>query len=162
MRDRGRSQNSLIISVITVILVVCLDRILKSFFYNHLLVGESIPIIRNIFHITLVHNTGIAFGLFKNHGVIFIIIPIVTIIVIGYCLYRYHNHPEVSRFYVIAFSLILAGAMGNLIDRLIFGYVIDFIDFRIWPVFNLADSAITTGVFLILIKYIPSCIKITK
>ncbi|MCX5681683.1 MAG: signal peptidase II, partial [Candidatus Omnitrophica bacterium] len=60
---------------------------------------------------------------------------------------------------VFAFSLIIGGAFGNLIDRLQFGYVIDFIDFRIWPVFNIADSAITVGAFLLIIKCIPSSAK---
>ena len=64
-----------------------------------------------------------------------------------------------SRTYIIAFSLILGGAIGNLIDRMMYGYVIDFIDFRIWPVFNIADSAITVGAVIIALKCIPSSAK---
>ena len=60
---------------------------------------------------------------------------------------------------LVAFSLILGGALGNLIDRLRFGYVIDFLDFRIWPVFNIADSAITIGIILLIITCIPSFSK---
>jgi signal peptidase II len=123
---------------------------------------ESLPIIRDYFHMTLVHNTGIAFGLFKNQGIVFIIIPVIAIILLGYNIYYYKNNDEnLSRLYIVAFSLILGGAIGNLIDRILFGYVIDFIDLRVWPVFNLADSAITIGALIIALKYIPSA-KIKK
>ena len=113
--------------------------------------------IRGILHMTLVHNTGIAFGLFKNHGMVYIIIPIIAVILLVYniCYYKY-NEEKLSRLYIFAFSSILGGAIGNLIDRIYFGYVIDFIDFRIWPVFNIADSAITIGAIIIAIKCIPS------
>lgn len=154
-----RSRITILISGITVLSVVFLDRVSKILFSNLLSLGESIPVIRNVFHFTLVHNTGIAFGLFKNQGIVFVIIPIIAVILIGFNIYYYRNSKEVSRIYIVAFSLILGGAIGNLIDRIYFGHVIDFIDFRIWPVFNLADSAITVGAVIILIKCIPSFVK---
>ena len=129
------------------------------FFAGALSLGESIPVIRNIFHFTLVHNTGIAFGLFKNQGIVFIIVPIIAIILIAFNIYYYRNNDYVGRAYLIGFSLILAGAIGNLIDRILFGHVIDFIDLRVWPVFNTADSAITIGTIIILFKCIPSFAK---
>lgn len=99
---------------------------------------------------TLVYNTGIAFGLFKDQGVVFIIIPAIAIILLIFNIYYYRqNNQALSRGYIIAFSLILGGAIGNLIDRTFYGYVIDFIDLRIWPVFNIADSAITVGAVII-------------
>jgi len=73
-----------------------------------------------------------------------------------YNVYYYRNSPRLSRIYIVAFSLILGGAIGNLIDRISLGYVVDFIDFRIWPVFNVADSAITIGAAIILLKCIPA------
>ena len=76
-----------------------------------------------------------------------------------YNIYYYRHSEHLSRIYIVAFSLILGGAIGNLIDRIALGYVVDFIDFRIWPVFNIADSMITIGAAVILFKCIPSSSK---
>ena len=159
-RDPVRSQFDIFLALITVTAVVSLDRFSKIYFSNLLSLSESWPVLRGIFHITLVHNTGIAFGLFKNQGIVFIIIPLIAIILLIFNIYYYRNNQEdLSRTYIVAFSLILGGAIGNLIDRIYFGYVIDFLDFRIWPVFNLADSAITVGAAVILLKCIPLSAK---
>lgn len=155
--DPVRSQFDIFLALITVTTIVFADRFTKIYFSDLLSLNESWPIIRGIFHITLVHNTGIAFGLFKNQGIVFIIIPVIAIVLLIFNIYYYRNHQEdLSRTYIVAFSLILGGAIGNLIDRIYFGYVIDFIDFRIWPVFNLADSAITIGAAIILLLVFPS------
>ncbi len=154
-----RSWVDVFISICIVFSVVLLDRVTKIFFSNALSLGESIPVVRNIFHFTLVQNTGIAFGLFKNQGIVFIIVPVIAIALIAFNIYYYRNNEYVGRAYLIGFSLILAGAIGNLIDRIAFGHVIDFIDFRVWPVFNIADSAITIGTIIILLKCIPSFAK---
>lgn len=153
------SRQNILVSLWTVIAVVFFDRATKIFFTDTLSWGESIPVIRNFLHFTLVHNTGIAFGLFKNQGIVFIIIPFIAVVLIAYNIYYHRNNARVSRMYIVGFSLILAGAIGNLVDRIMFGYVIDFIDFRVWPVFNIADSAITIGTIFILIKCIPSFAK---
>ncbi len=150
-----RSHFVIFLSTFTVATIVFLDRASKLFFSNLLSVQESIPIVHNAFHLTLVHNTGIAFGLFKNQGIIFIVISTLAIILFGAYLYRSRDDEKLHVSDVFAFSLIIGGAMGNLIDRLHLGYVIDFIDFRVWPVFNLADTAITIGTIIILIKCIP-------
>lgn len=159
MGAQNPSRQNIIISLLTVIAIVFFDRATKIFFSDTLSLGESIPVVRNVLHFTLVHNTGIAFGLFKNQGIVFIIIPIIAVVLIAFNIYYHRNNTEVSRMYMIGFSLILAGAIGNLVDRITFGYVIDFIDFRVWPVFNIADSAISVGTVLILIKCIPSFAK---
>ena len=153
MRDLNRSQIDLLLSLVPALSIVIVDRITKIFFSQLLDYGESIPIIKNFFHFTLVHNTGIAFGLFKDQGLVFVIIPIIAIILLVFNLYYFQQNKEVlSQRYIIAFSLILGGAIGNLIDRIVAGHVIDFIDFRIWPVFNVADSAITIGAVMIAIQ----------
>ncbi len=152
--DPYRSQFDIFLALITVSSTIFLDRLTKIFFSDSLSVGESLPVIRNVIHMTLVHNTGIAFGLFKNHGIVFVIIPAIAIVLLVFNIYYYRNHKDLSRVYIVAISLILGGAIGNLIDRIFFGYVIDFIDLRIWPVFNVADSAITIGAVLIGIKCI--------
>lgn len=102
---------------------------------------------------TLVHNTGIAFGLFRDQGLLFIIVPIIAVVILlVYNIYYYRQTGSLSKLYILGFSLILGGAIGNLIDRLTLGYVIDFIDLRVWPVFNVADSAITIGTIIIILK----------
>ena len=150
-----RSFSDIIICLVTVALVVSVDRLTKIFFVTVLHPGESIPVIRNIFHLSLVHNTGIAFGLFKDNNFVFFVIPVIAIGLLVYNIYYYHKVGELDRLYIAAFSLILGGAIGNLIDRMTLGYVVDFLDFRVWPVFNAADSAITVGAFFILIKCFP-------
>lgn len=153
MKDTSRSQIDIILSICTASLIVIFDRMTKMFFFNLLSFGESLPIIRNVLHMTLVSNTGIAFGFFKDQGIVFIIIPFIAIILLIFNIYYYRQSNEaLSRTYIVAFSFILGGAIGNLYDRIVFGYVIDFIDLRVWPVFNIADSAITIGAIIIGIK----------
>jgi len=153
MRDLPRSQLDIYISVTVTLSIIFADRITKLFFTNLLSYGESLPIIRNVLHMTLVHNTGIAFGFFKDQGIVFILIPIIAVFLLVFNIYYYRQNNEVlSRIYIASFSLILGGAIGNLIDRIMYGYVIDFIDFRVWPVFNIADSAITVGAIMIALK----------
>jgi signal peptidase II len=156
-KDDIRSQIDIFLSLITVFSVVFFDQITKKFFSANLDLGESLPVIRNFLHMTLVHNTGIAFGLFKNQGFVFIVIPIIAIVLLAYNIYYYrYRAEELNRFYIVAVSMILGGAIGNLIDRMTYGYVIDFVDFRIWPVFNIADSAITVGAIIIAFQCLPA------
>ncbi len=159
MYDQKRSRIDIVIFLAGVLSVVAIDRMTKHFFSGLLGLNESVALIKNVFHFTLVHNTGIAFGLFKDCGVAFIIIPLILTGLLVYNIYYYRHSEYLSRLYIIAFSLILGGAIGNLIDRISLGYVIDFIDLRIWPVFNIADSAITIGAAIILLKCIPSSSK---
>jgi signal peptidase II len=154
-----KSQKTFLISIASILFVVILDRISKLFFINLFSLGESMPVLRNIFHFTLVYNTGIAFGLFQDQGIVFIIISIAAILLFSWFVYSQRAQEEFSQLSVFAFSLIIGGAFGNLIDRLQFGFVIDFIDFRIWPVFNIADSAITIGALILILKCIPFSAK---
>lgn len=157
--DQKRSKTDIFIFIAGVLGIVGLDRLSKVFFSHLLELNESIAVVRNVLHFTLVHNTGIAFGLFKDCGLVFVIIPLILTGLLIYNVYYYRNSEHLNRTYILAFSLILGGAIGNLIDRICLGYVIDFIDFRIWPVFNIADSAITIGAAIILLKCIPSSSK---
>lgn len=156
MTQKRQSWLDIGICFLTVISIVSLDRVTKVFFSHLLELGESLPVIYRVFHFSLVHNTGIAFGLFKNNSFVYLVIPMIAIVLLVYNIYYYRKFEELSRLYIIGFSLILGGALGNLWDRLAFGYVIDFFDFRIWPVFNIADSAITIGAMIILFKCFPS------
>ena len=132
----------------TATLVVLLDQISKLVAVRSLSEGP-VEIIKGIFYLTLTYNTGAAFGIFKDQTILFIIIS--SIAVIGILVYIYFDKSTV---YIgkLGFSFILGGAFGNLIDRLRLGYVIDFFDFKVWPVFNIADSAITIGAALLMIS----------
>ena len=123
--------------------ILSLDQLTKFIITKNLMPHESMPVIKGIFHFTLVHNRGAAFGILKGQLFLFIFTSVIAIILIYRTLKNCHLN-----LYSISLGLILAGAIGNLIDRLLFGYVIDFLDFRIWPVFNIADASITIGAIL--------------
>lgn len=107
---------------------------------------SSVPVIKNIFHLTLVFNRGAAFGMLKTHVSLFIAVGIAAAVFIIYYIPRIKSEDVYGK---ITLSLLLGGILGNLIDRIRFGHVIDFLDFRIWPVFNIADSAITIATALL-------------
>jgi signal peptidase II len=132
-------------------LVVIVDRLTKYLLLKNYSEGESVSVIPGIFHITLVLNSGVAFGLFKGAGVIFTISSFLIIVLIGAYVWRNERKDFLT---LLALGLILGGAVGNFIDRVAFGYVIDFLDFRIWPVFNIADSSITIGAFILAVRLI--------
>ena len=129
-------------------IVFILDRVTKIMVVNSISYGQSIKVLPNIFNLTLVLNTGTAFGLFKGQNILFAACSLLAIIVItGYAM----THKNLGFAVSLALGLILGGALGNLIDRIKFGHVIDFFDFRIWPVFNVADSALTAGTAILII-----------
>jgi len=122
--------------------VFSIDRLTKIAALKTLDLGRSIKAIPGVLNITLVLNDGAAFGLFKGKSVFFVFIALAIIIVIT--AYLIKSRP-LNRSVSIGLGLILGGAVGNLVDRIAFGSVIDFIDLGIWPVFNIADSCITIG-----------------
>lgn len=127
--------------------IILFDQITKIMVENHFIELESIGVIDNIFYLTYVPNYGAAFGILKNKTIFFIIIGI--IIITGLLIYLQYI-PKQRKTLKLALILQIAGALGNMIDRIRLGYVIDFLDFRIWPVFNIADMAIVIGaIFLI-------------
>ncbi|MDO8524903.1 MAG: signal peptidase II [Candidatus Omnitrophota bacterium] len=126
--------------------VFFLDRITKIAAAGNMSSGESISILPKIFHLTLVLNNGTAFGLMKGQNSALAAFTLLAVIaIIFYIVTRKGLNPVVSS----ALGLTLGGALGNLFDRIRFGYIIDFLDFRIWPVFNVADSAITIGMVML-------------
>lgn len=133
------------------IIILLFDQITKYLIRKNLLLGDSIPVIPDIFHITHVSNTGAAFGIFPNAKYFFIIAHVIAIAFFIYFLYIYKQ--KNPAFY-ISIGLILGGATGNLLDRIIFGKVTDFLDFGInsklrWPAFNIADSCVVIGFFIL-------------
>lgn len=132
-------------------LVLLLDQLAKFFITNQLSFGESLPVFEGIFHLTLVQNRGAAFGIFPHQTSFFIL---TSIFVIAFILISYPRLKNHSLFLQVGLSLILGGALGNLIDRLTFGFVVDYLDLRIWPVFNIADASICVGVGLCIIQLV--------
>jgi len=131
----------------TAILVFLLDQITKLIAVNNLPLHSSTAVIHNVFHLTLVQNTGIAFGIFNEHGQVLswlISLCMVVLLIVSRSFYR---TPAIQQ---AAFGIIFGGALGNWLDRMRLGFVVDFLDFRVWPVFNVADSCITAGIFLFL------------
>ncbi|HEY32561.1 MAG TPA: signal peptidase II [Dehalococcoidia bacterium] len=132
------------------LLVVTADQLTKNLLVRSYDEGEVIWQL-GFFRLVHVHNTGAAFGIFQGHSSVLkiaAIVGIVVLLVMGFVIYR-RIPALVSRLNIIAFGMILGGMVGNLIDRCRWGYVIDFIDFRVWPAFNIADSVVTIGVVII-------------
>lgn len=127
-------------------LVVFLDRLTKLL-AEALLAGKDVPIVPGWLDLALTYNTGGAFGLLKGIPMLFILASIAAICIITY----FYGEIIVNKHYSWQLGLILGGAVGNLIDRLAFGRVVDFIAPSFWPAFNVADSALTIGVLAFVI-----------
>jgi signal peptidase II len=107
----------------------------------------SIPVIKHVFYITYILNPGAAFGVLEHKTSFFLAVAVVMIAAVVYYYPRIPRHYKLLR---VGIALMAGGAIGNVIDRIRTGYVVDFFDFRIWPVFNIADTAIVIGVCLII------------
>ena len=132
------------------ILIVIADQLSKTWIRTNLLRGQSL-FDTGFFRITHVSNSGAAFGIFPDQSFALTIIAVVGVVVILVCaLFLSRNLPFLNSMRGMAvLGLVLGGTVGNLIDRIRFGHVTDFIDFGFWPSFNVADSAVTIGVIII-------------
>jgi len=147
LRDKWRK----VVFCLTAILIVVADQLSKAWIKANLLEGQSL-FETGFFRITHLHNTGAAFGLFQDQTFILTIIALIGATVLlfyGFVAYRRFLWFE-SLLSRVALGLVLGGTIGNLIDRIRLGYVIDFIDFGFWPAFNIADSAVTVGVIILI------------
>ncbi len=138
--------------ILTIIALIVIDQISKYLALNNLANIGSIPIIENIFHLTYVENRGAAFGMFQNNQIVFVIVAVVASIVGLYYIYK----KKLNLLGNISIVLIISGAIGNLIDRVRLGFVVDYFDFRfIWDyVFNVADIFVVFGTILLCIYII--------
>jgi len=136
--------------ILFALFIILSDQASKFYIQHNMYIGESIAVIEGIFHITYIENPRTSFGLFEYNSSFFVIAVLISIILV-ILIYKkiiFKKDP----FMYVPLTLTLGGAVGNLIDRVrIDGMVIDFIDFRIWPVFNFADSAIVCGMLVLLI-----------
>ena len=132
----------------TALIIILIDQLTKFLIKTNFQLNQSLPLIKNIFHLTYRHNYGAGFGILQQQTLILIFI---SIIVIGIILYYFDRIKEKEKLLQVLVGFILGGAIGNLIDRAAYGFVIDFLDFQIWPVFNIADSFATIGVIGLII-----------
>jgi signal peptidase II len=120
---------------------------------------KSVRIISGFFNITVIHNRGAIFGFFSQTGsqLVYVLLTLASFAALGLVVYYFFKTPPTERLMKISLSLVLAGALGNLIDRIFRGYVIDFLDFYVkrwhWPFFNVADSCITIGACLLILVF---------
>ena len=139
-------------AIIVAVLFV-LDQITKTYVKTNLPLGQSNEIIKDFFYFTHVENTGAAFGILKNGRYFFIVLTIIISLVLIYIIVK-----NKSAFLRLSISIVLGGALGNFMDRLLYGKVTDFFDFYIfgydYPVFNVADACINIGTILLFIYII--------
>ncbi|CEN91620.1 lipoprotein signal peptidase [[Clostridium] sordellii] len=138
--------------ILIIIGLIAIDQISKYLAVNYLANIGSMPIIKNIFHLTYVENRGAAFGMFQNNQIIFIVVAIAACVFGLYYLYK----KDLNILGKSAIILIISGALGNLIDRIRLGFVVDYFDFRvIWDyVFNVADVFVVAGTILLCVYII--------
>ena len=127
--------------------ILLIDQLVKYYVELTMLPGESIPVVPPFFHITFVLNPGAAFGIFRDQQWLFLVTAIVFSIAFLFLYERLRRSGMLIHYGSVALA---AGAVSNLIDRIRLGHVVDFFDFRVWPVFNVADIAIVLGTTAVL------------
>ena len=149
----------LLISIIAGSIV--LDQLTKWLAVVFLQGQPSFPLWEDVLHFTFVKNSGAAFGMLSNHRWVFMIVS--TVAILGLVVYLFRFCPK-QRLVQISLAMIIGGGIGNMIDRIALGYVIDFIDFTLinFAVFNVADSFVTVGAFLLMGYLIVDTVKEVK
>lgn len=139
--------------IILSIIFIIIDQVSKIIVVNNLTNNKSIEVIKSFFYLTYTNNKGAAFSILTGRRILLIL---VALIVIGVLIYYVRKNKIEGKVNKIALSLVIGGSIGNLIDRIVRGAVVDFLDFKIfgynYPIFNLADTFIVLGVFLLLIS----------
>ncbi|MBS4455954.1 signal peptidase II [Tuanshanicoccus lijuaniae] len=143
----------MIIGLCVAFFIIMIDQLVKYWTINHIGLHQSLPGIPNVFDFFYIQNTGASWGIFSGQFKLFFII---TLLVVGYLLYLLYKTTSKQKLSRIAYGLLIGGALGNFIDRLLNGYVIDmfrllFINF---PIFNVADIALTVGVLMLILLLI--------
>lgn len=138
--------------LLVIVGVIILDRIVKTAVASSMSVGDSIAVLGDFFHITYIHNTGAAFSMLANHPMLLSIVPAV-IIFIGIIIIC-AGTKKYKPIFLWSLSLMCGGGLGNLTDRVAYGYVNDMFDFGWFPVFNVADIAVCVGCGLLMLYLI--------
>ena len=138
---------------IIALISLIIDQIVKILVSNYLILGQTTKIINNFFYLTYVQNTGAAFSILIGYRYILIIITLIFLYYVYRCTKKQTNPNKLA---ILSHGLLLGGIIGNLIDRIIYGYVIDYLDFMIFnynfPIFNLADTFIVIGCIILVIN----------
>lgn len=131
--------------------IFLIDLVSKQIISHILSFQKSVPIIKNFFYLTYTKNDGAAWSILKNQRILLLILTVIVLFIIN----QYLNRESFKKNEEIVYGMIIGGIIGNFFDRLLYGYVIDFLDFKIfgynYPVFNLADSFIVIGIILLII-----------
>ncbi|MCR5344362.1 MAG: signal peptidase II [Butyrivibrio sp.] len=145
----------LVIDLIAIVLLVVLDQFTKHLAVTHLMDKDSIVLIPGVLELTFLKNRGAAFGILQDQKVFFVMIAIMILLVIAYVLFQLPLEKK-YKFLQIILIMIASGAAGNMIDRLVNDYVVDFISFVIinFPIFNVADIYVTVSTFLFIILFL--------
>ena len=138
---------------------IALDQLTKWLSVKYLAPIETLPIIKDVIHLTYVENRGAAFGMLANHRWVFIIISTVTIVFLLFILFS--GRLSSNKLYTVSVAMIISGGIGNMIDRTLLGYVVDFIDFRLinFAVFNGADSFVCVGAGILMLALVLDVIR---
>ncbi len=135
------------------LIIIVIDQLSKYLISSSMTLGFSFPVINGIFHITYIQNSGAAFGVLAEKRWIFIAAGIIIIGLAAYFRKKIMRERPVVRY---GTAMLVGGAIGNLIDRIMIGRVIDFLDFRVWPIFNIADIGICVGVALLMYELVAA------
>lgn len=129
---------------------VVIDQVLKLIVINTLEIGQTIPLIEGVFHFTYIRNYGAAFSILQNKQEFLIIITAMVMLAAAVVMFK--NIKNFSRLASFSLAAIIGGGIGNIIDRIRFGYVVDFLDFRLigFPIFNFADCCVVIGAFALI------------
>ena len=151
----------MIIYYIIAAIFICIDQLVKYLTVQNIPLQKTVEVVPDVLSLTYYQNTGAAWSILEGQMWFFYI---VTLIVIGVIIYYLHTHGRQSKLFSTALSLLLAGAVGNLIDRLFHQFVVDMfkLEFIQFPIFNVADSALTIGVALMIIYLIIDEVKLYK
>lgn len=141
------------LELLIIVLALLCDQASKIWAANTLMAapGQTLPIWQDVFHFSYYENRGAAFGILQGKQLFFSVLTVIALVVIVYILLRYRK--QMGTWLRVAFALMLSGAVGNFIDRIMLGYVRDFIDVRLihFPVFNVADMCLTISVIMLAI-----------
>ena len=139
----------LILYIFIIIFILALDQIVKYVVSTHIGLNQSVPVLGNIFQLTHIHNNGAAFSILQDMQIFLIATTAILCIVL--CVFLFLRRKVTRWPLMLGISLIIGGGLGNLIDRVRFGYVVDYLHFGNFPIFNVADMSVVGGSLILLI-----------
>lgn len=150
--------------IFIMVAVILVDQLTKQLVVHFLDLGESVDVVPGVFRFTYIQNRGAAFGMLDEHRWIFMIIS--TVAIVALLIYLLKFAPQ-NNLFKIALALIIGGGIGNMIDRVFLGYVVDFLDFCAFPslwkwIFNIADTSVCVGAGLVMLYLIIDIVKEAK